>query len=95
MIILSLIVNLARLFVEPLMVGALGLLMGACASPRIIAIIGASGLTAMYFLLLNLPRLIPLSLPARFALEMLLPLGLPALISMGALAATTYILRRD
>ncbi len=94
-IILSLVTNLARLFIEPLMVGALGLLLGASTSPRIVAVIGAAGLTGMYFLLLNLPRLVPLSIPARLLLELALPLALPLLIGLAALAATAHILRRD
>lgn len=94
-IILALVVNLIRLFIEPMMVGALGLLLGASTSPRIIAVIGASGLTGMYFLLINLPRLIALPIPVRLIVEIVLPLILPVLIGLGALAATARILRSD
>ncbi len=94
-IILGLVVSLLRLFIEPLMVGAIGLLLGATTSPRIVAVIGASGLTGMYFLLLNLPRLVALPMPVRLIVELVLPLVLPLLIGVGALAATAHILRSD
>ena len=94
-IILALVASLARLFLEPMMTGAIGLLMGATASPRIVAVIGASSLVGMYFLLINLLRLLPLPTPLRLMVEIALPLLLPALITLGALAATVRILRSD
>ena len=94
-IILSLAVGLARLFVEPVMVGSLGLMLGATTSPRIVAVIAAGGLAGMYFLMINLMRLLVLPTPWRLALEMGLPLVVPVLVSAAALAATARILRAD
>lgn len=94
-IILALLVNMLRLFLEPVMVGALGLLFGTFVNPRIAAEIITITLSAVYFAFINLPRLLPLGPTARLLVDFALPLGLPVIITVGALAATRYLIHRD
>lgn len=92
---LGLSASLLRLFVEPVMAGAVGILVGSVASFRIVGVIWATVLLGSYFLLLNLMRLLPLDMPLRLVVEVLLPLLLPLLITWAALHAAEHALRRD
>lgn len=93
--ILGLVVSVARLALEPAMIGAIGLMAGAGLPTRPAAVIAAAFLGGAYFLLINLARLIPMAWPARFVVEFALPLALPLLITYGALRLAHHLLSRD
>lgn len=86
---------LIRVFLEPIMVGALGLLMGATLWARIPAIVGTVLLASGYFFALNLLRLLPLDPALRLFVETILPLIAPIIITLVALRLTAWALQRD
>ncbi|MCA9903853.1 MAG: hypothetical protein KC547_08355 [Anaerolineae bacterium] len=86
---------LIRLLIEPVMIAGLGILMGALTGARIPAILATLALGFAYAVLINLPRLMPLTPAERFVIEMVLPLALPPLITLGALRLATYVLGHD
>ncbi|MCC6615060.1 MAG: hypothetical protein IT320_16405 [Anaerolineae bacterium] len=86
---------LLRILVEPAMMAALGVLMGALTGARIPGMLSTLTLGFAYAVLINLPRLLPLSPSERFLVEIVLPLALPPLITIGALRLATYVLERD
>jgi len=81
----GLLTTMIRPLLELVMAGALGTLAGATVSFRPAGTTGAALLLGAYFVLVNLPRLLPLSTPARLLVEIGLPLALPPLITAGAL----------
>ena len=87
--------SLLRLALEPLMIGAVGILAGSLATVRAAGTIATTVFVGAYFLLLNLPRLTPLSLPLRLLMETALPILLPLAITWIALTAAGYALSRD
>jgi hypothetical protein len=95
LIIVALISFFARLLIEPVMVGALGVLFGSMVSPRILAIIVGAAISGSYFLFLNLPRMMQIPLGVRVLIEFGLPLVLPVLITWLSLLLATYVLRKD
>lgn len=95
LIIAGLIASLLRVFLEPLMMGALGVLAGAVAGLRISAVTWTILLGAAYFIMINMPRLLALTWLERLLIEAVLPVALPPLITLGALALAQYILERD
>jgi hypothetical protein len=90
MMILGFAVSLLRVLIEPVMLAALGVLMGTLIQQRITAMLATGALAFAYFVLINLPRLLPLDVPQRFVIEMLLPLVLPAIISFAALRLAVW-----
>lgn len=94
-LLLGLLSSLLRLMLEPLMIAALALATGALVPVRIHANVALAWQAGLYFLLINMPRLLELSAPARIALEFLLPLLLPAVIALGALQLAQRLLTRD
>ena len=76
-------VAILRVLIEPVMVGALGVMVGAAVPSRLAAVISTTCLTAAYFLLINLARLLPLDEGGHLLVEILLPLALPLLITWG------------
>jgi hypothetical protein len=95
----SLIVGLAsslvRLVLEPFMVAALAMAVGAGVPSRIPAAISLGVICFFYFLLVNLPRLMDLSAEMRIMVEFVLPVILPLLVTWIAFRTAIYILRRD
>jgi hypothetical protein len=87
--------SIVRIAVEPFMVAALGVMFGAALPTRSASITVTLVMTGFYFLLINLPRLLPLSLPLRVFVEGVLPLVLPVLITLFALRLTAYLITRD
>ncbi len=86
---------LARLVLEPFMIAALAILIGALIPVRTTALV-ALGVTAFfYFLLVNFPRLMPLTPAAFIVIEFVVPVALPLLIAWGALRAAVWALRQD
>lgn len=94
-LIVGLAVSLLRLVLEPFMVAALAILMGALIPARTTALVALGVTVFFYFLLTNFLRLMPLT-PALFVLvEFVVPLALPLLIAWGALHAAVWMLRQD
>lgn len=78
--VIGLAVALMRLALEPFLIGAIGIMAGAALRVRASAVVTTLLLTFFYFLLINLPRLIPMAWPVRFVVEFVLPVALPALL---------------
>ncbi len=95
MMLLGLAASIIRPILEPVMIGALGVLIGAVGMYRISSAVLVSLLGLTYFLFLNLPRLLPLAWPLRLLVETVLPLALPLLLTWGALRGAEYFLLRD
>ena len=91
----GLVVSVARLILEPVMVAALAAVAGASAEFDISAATWAALMTGAYALLINLPRLLPLSWLARLIVESVLPVVLPPVITMIALAVAIRLLTRE
>lgn len=94
-VILALVGYTLRLFIEPIMVGSVGLMIGTMVSPRILALIVAGTLNGAYFLFINLPRLLELSYSMRLIVEIVLPLVIPLLITWVSLNVASYLIQRD
>jgi hypothetical protein len=92
---LGLVVSLLRMAVEPFMVGAVGVLLGAVFPWRAWAVVSTTVLWGAYFLLLNLLRFVPMDWPLRFAVDFVLPLALPLFITWLCLRVTLAVLRRN
>lgn len=86
--------SLIRLPVEAFMVGALGQWVGLQTSGRGAAQATAIGLMGFYFLLINLPRLIPLGPVGRVLVDGVLPLATAAGGAWLLVALTTRMLKR-
>ncbi len=94
-LILALGISILRVMLEPMMIGALGALVGAAIPSRVPAIVTTAVLGGAYFLLINLVRLAPLDEAARFGVEIVLPLVLPLVITFLAFRGAAYLLERD
>jgi hypothetical protein len=88
-------VSLARLFLEPLMIGAVGIVVAIIMPFRVSGVLWTMTLTAVYFVLINLPRLLTMSVNMRLLLEIALPIILPLFIIWGAFRLATHLLLRD
>lgn len=95
LMIVGLTTSLLRLVVEPPMIAALGVLMGALSRDRVPAMLATGALGFAYFVLINLPRLAPLPLAARLVVEVALPLLLPPLLTLFALWLARRTLERE
>lgn len=87
--------SILRVMIEPLMVGALGALIGAAIPSRISAMVTTAIITAAYFLLINLVRFAQLDDLGRLLVEIVLPIALPLLITLLALRGATALFTRD
>lgn len=94
-LILALGMAIVRVLIEPVMIGALGALVGAAVSSRIPAILTTVGLGGAYFLLINLARLAPLDIGMRLFVEIVLPIALPLIITPLAFRGAASLLTRD
>lgn len=92
---LGLAASLVRLLVEPVMVGAIGVMAGAVLPYRHWARASTAVLTLFYFVLINLPRRLPLGWEMRVLVEIVLPLALPVLIAWVAFRLAHHALTRD
>lgn len=95
LIVLALGAALLRPLLEPVMVGALGVMTGTLGTFRISAALLTALLTGGYLVLLNVPRLLPLPPEWRLLVEVVLPLALPVAITLVALPVAAYMLTRD
>ncbi|MCA9881807.1 MAG: hypothetical protein H6670_17035 [Anaerolineaceae bacterium] len=98
MILLSIVVSLLRIILEPVMIGSLAVLVGVVAPNRSTAISATVALGAFYVLLLNLARQIP-TIEANanliFLMDFVLPILLPAVFSYVFLRAAYRIVTAD
>lgn len=87
--------SIVRLIIEPFMIAALAIVIGAGVPSRIPAMtaLGAAGL--FYFMFINLPRVLEMSPGMRLLLEAVLPVVLPLLIIGASFRLAHYILSRD
>ena len=92
---LGLAAILLRLLLEPFMVGVIGVVMGVAAPYRNAALLWSLGVTAMYFLITQLLRQLPLFGAARFAVEIGLPIIAPIVIIGLMLRLGLFLLRPD
>ncbi|MCY4105762.1 MAG: hypothetical protein OXG02_03550 [Chloroflexi bacterium] len=86
---------LLRLLLEPMMIAILAIALGVSLPHRGIATVWTVSMMAFYYLLVNLPRMLPLSWPLRFAVEYALPVGLPILLTLIFMRYAIYALMRD
>lgn len=94
-VIFAILACLARLVLEPLLVGAIGIVAGVTTAPRILTNIIAVTVGAAYFVFINLPRLLDLPFGARLLVDIVLPLVLPGLLAYGLLRLAGWLLARD
>ena len=94
-LICSLTSILLRLLLEPMMIAILSIALGVSLPHRGIATVWTVSMMAFYYLLVNLPRLLPLSWPLRFAVEYALPVGLPILLTILFMRYAMYAIMRD
>ncbi len=94
-VIAGMFASCARVFLEPIMAAAVGVLLGAVTlSIRRSAGMMTVGLMASYFTLINLARLPPLDFWGRVAVESVLPVIVPAVIAFGAVRGAAWALER-
>jgi hypothetical protein len=91
----GMLASLARLLLEPIMIAALAILVGATVPVRTPALVSLGGFGFFYFLLINLPRLLPLSLEMRLMVEFVLPVVLPVLVTLVAFRLAVAILKQE
>ncbi len=95
---LALLVSIVRMVMEPIMVGALGIMIGSTVRYKSTATTSTMAIAFFYFMFLIMLRSI--SLPPdliwlRLIFELVLPVVLPPLIIVGSLKAAAYIITRD
>lgn len=79
------IASIVRIPLELFMVASLGVMLGATVRIRNSAFMSGLVFLFFYFLLLNLPRLLPLSWPLQLVVDAVLPVVLPPIIAVGSL----------
>lgn len=84
-----------RVLIEPIMIGTLGVLVGAAIPARIPAIVMTTIFAATYFGLINLIRLAPMDTAGRLFVEIVLPIILPLLITFLAVKIATHLFTKD
>lgn len=93
---LTLVASLLRLLVEPVMVGAIGVLVGSVVRYRSTAVTSTLLLAGGYFVLLNMLRYLPnMTSTGTLLVDVVLPLLLPPLITLFCLRVTRWIVMRD
>lgn len=94
-LLLGLAASMLRLIIEPFMIAALAILIGAGIPARIPAMTTLAVTGFFYFLIINLPRLLTLPPELRVLLETVLPLVLPLVVIWAAFRLAHYIIQRD
>ena len=96
-VVIGLIVSLVRLAIEPIMVGAIAVMIGAFTLYRSAAITSSLVITGFYFLLINLLQFVPKENQVLFKLfvDIVVPLVAPLLIIWISLRIAGYIVTRD
>ncbi len=91
----GLLASVLRVCLEPLMAASVALVAGALADFEISATTWASLSMLAYAVLINLPRLLPMSWPVRLVVESILPVILPIVFTGLALHIAQRLLQRD
>lgn len=94
-LIFALASSLLRLILEPMMIGALGVWMGATVWARVPAVVATGLLAGAYFFTINMLRLLPLDPAMRLFVDMLVPVIAPLAITFLAFRLAAWSLRRD
>ncbi|NDJ61345.1 MAG: hypothetical protein GYB67_09480 [Chloroflexi bacterium] len=94
-VMIGLVAVLARLILEPAMVAALGVLLGAAIGQRNIAVAVTTAVALGYFAIINLLRLVAFPWPLQLIIELVLPVVMPIVIAWLALRGADYLLTRD
>ena len=94
-LVLALGASLLRLVLEPFMIAALAIVIGAGVPSRVAAATSLGVAGAFYFGLINLPRLLTMPPELRILLETVLPVVLPLVIIAMSFRLALYILTRD
>lgn len=93
--ILSVVISLIRLILEPFMIGAIGMMAGATLPTRSSAVITTVLIGIFYFLAINMARLVPMPWPLHYIIDFVLPVVLPVLITWVGFRTTEYLLARN
>ena len=91
----GIVTSLLRLLLEPAMIASLAILIGTTVPVRTPALVSLGGAGFFYFLLINLPRLLPLSLEMRILVEFVLPVALPMLVIALAFRLAVTMLKQE
>ncbi len=94
-LVLGLGASLVRLVLEPFMIAALAIVIGAGVPSRVPAATALGVTGGFYFALINLPRLLTMPPELRILVETILPVVLPLFIIVGSFRLAHYILSRD
>jgi len=86
---------LIRMIIEPFMVGAFGVMLGAALGLRGVAIMATISLTVFYFLFINLIRYVAMIWPLQLVVDFVLPVALPVILTWACLRFTDHLLTRD
>jgi len=92
--VLGLLTSLVRLALEPFMIGAVGVMMGAALKNRASAVLGMLTVAFFYFLFLNLLRFVHMPWPLHFVVEFVLPIIAPLLMIAFSLRLSRWLLTR-
>ena len=93
-VILALASSLLRLILEPIMIGAIGTLVGAAMPLRIPALVATLLTGVAYFAAINLVRLLPLDPFTQLQIDTVLPVVLPVVIALASFRLAARLLRR-
>ncbi len=93
-VILALASSLLRLILEPIMIGAIGTLVGAAMPLRIPALVATLLTGVAYFAAINLVRLLPLDPFTQLLIDTVLPVVLPVVIALASFRLAARLLRR-
>ncbi len=92
---IGLAVAMLRLVIEPFLIGVIGTTCGVIFRQRSPAVLATFLFTVIYFLAINLPRLLHFSPLPGYLVEFVLPLAAPLAIIAGCFAHSRYLLERD
>jgi hypothetical protein len=95
MVIIGVATNTIRIFLEAIMIAAIGLCMGAANNSRTVAAVSTLFIGAFYFGLLNMARLLPLGMWGGLMMEIVVPLILPPLITLVFIRGAHFLITRD
>lgn len=86
--------SIVRLWLEPIMIAALGALCGALNTTRAAAVTAALCATGAYYILITLPRYIAMPVEMLFVVETIVPVVLPIALTLLAIRLTERALTR-
>lgn len=95
LLILGLASSIIRIFLEAILIAAVGLCMGAANTSRTIAAAATLGIGIFYFVSINLMRLLPFGMWEELLIEIALPLILPVALTLIFLRLTRRFIEAD